>query len=112
MKRFLAIPLVLTLLAPTVSIAADRFEEKDFTLDPFLDHYKRVVIAGVNKLARERPECATLDPKSLQAYGGTPDDPEFVVTCGEPGHEIHPHFTKTDVTGSPSSDVPLDEAEH
>ena len=110
MKKLLTLLVVPALLAPALSVAANRFEEKDFKLDPYLEHYKRIVIAGVNKIARERPECAnSLDPKSLEHYGGTPDDPEFQVTCGEGEHAVHPRFTKTDVTGDPASDIPLDE---
>lgn len=109
MQKFLTIPFVFSLLVPSLGFAAETFEEKDFQWDPLLTHYKRIVIAGVNRLARENPDCATLDPGTLQYEGGTPDDPSFVVTCGEPGHTIHAHFSKTDVTGDPSSDIPLEE---
>jgi hypothetical protein len=108
-RKLLTLLAVPALLAPALSLAADRFEEKDFQWDPYFEHYKRIIISGVNKIARENPECATLDPRSLEHYGGTPDDPEFVVTCGEPGHTTHAYFSKTDVTGDPASDVPLDE---
>jgi hypothetical protein len=108
-KKLVTLLIVPALLAPAFSLAADRFDEKDFNWDPWLEHYKRIVIAGVNKVARENPNCATLDPTSIERYGGTPDDPEFVVTCGEPDHITHAYFSKTDVTGDPASDVPLDE---
>ncbi len=106
---FLALPAV---FAPTLSFGAEQFDETDFKWDPFLDHYKRIIIAGVNRIARENPNCEKLDPKSLEHWGGTPDDPEFVVTCGEPGHTTHAYFTKTFVTGDPASDVPLEEKEN
>lgn len=110
MKKLLATSFTLALFCSTFALAAHRFEEKDFNWDdPLLNHYKRIVVAGVNKMARERPDCATLDPKSVQYDGGTPDDPGFVVTCGDSEHVSHAHFTKTDVTGSPYNDVPLDE---
>jgi hypothetical protein len=108
-KKLLTLLAVPALLAPALSLAADRFDEKDFNWDPWLEHYKQVVIAGVNKIARENPNCATLDPHSISHYGGTPDDPEFEVTCGEGDHVVHARFSKTDVTGDPASDVPLDE---
>lgn len=110
MKKLLSAALAAALLTPAFVFAADRFDEQDFNWDdPLLSHYKRIVVAGVNKLAREKPDCATIDPKSVQYEGGTPDDPGFVVTCGDSEHVTHAHFTKTDVTGSPYSDVPLDE---
>lgn len=114
MKKLLAASLTLALLAPAFSSAAERrFEEKDFDwTDPLLSHYKRIVISGVNKMAREKPECAVIDPKSVAYEGGTPDDPGFIVTCGDPEHVTHAHFTKTDVTGDPYSDIPLDEQEN
>ena len=112
MKNLLVASLTAALLSPAFAFAAAPYEEKDFNWDdPLLNHYKRIVVAGVNKMAREKPDCATLDPKSVQYEGGTPDDPGFVVTCGDGDHVSHAHFTKTDVTGSPSSDVPLDEQE-
>jgi hypothetical protein len=109
MKKLIPSLVLVSLLAPATTFAAGPFEEKDFTFDPFNSLYKRVIVSGVNKLARENPNCATLDPATLIHDGGTPDDPEFTVTCGEPGHETHPHFSKTDITGDPSSNVPLDE---
>jgi hypothetical protein len=113
MKKFLAASLTVALLCPAFASAAERYEEKDFDwTDPLLSHYKRIVISGVNKMAREKPECAVIDPKSVQYEGGTPDDPGFMVTCGDADHATHAHFTKTDVTGNPYSDVPLDELEN
>ncbi|HEY0963351.1 MAG TPA: hypothetical protein VGE69_13450 [Pseudomonadales bacterium] len=113
MKKLLATSLAAVLLVPAVACAAERFDEKDFNWDdPLLNHYKRIVVAGVNKMAREKPDCAMLDPKSVQYEGGTPDDPGFIVTCGDSDHVTHAHFTKTDITGSPYSDVPLDEQEN
>ena len=109
MKRFVALLVVFPLLNPTFTLAAGPFTEKDFKWEPLTDHYKRIIIAGVNKIARTNPDCAKLDPTSIQYYGGTPDDPEFEVTCGEPGHISHAHFSKTDVTGDPASDIPLEE---
>jgi hypothetical protein len=91
--------------------AAATYEEKDFPfqIDPFLDHYKVIIIAGVNMVAREKPECATVDTKSVTNYGGTPDDPEFVVTCTDAAGKVtQAHFSKTDVTGDPASDIPKD----
>lgn len=110
MKKVLAAFALPVLFVPALSQAADKFEEKDFRWDPFLEHYKLVVIAGVNKMARENPNCAVIDPASVQPYGGTPDDPEFQVTCGEGDHVTHPHFSKTDITGDPASSVPLEDS--
>jgi hypothetical protein len=113
MKKLFLLSLMFGLLAPGISQAADRFEEKDFQWDPFFNLYKRVIIVGVNKIARENPQCATLDPKSLQHSGGTPDDPEFSVACGEGDHVTHARFSKADITGDPASNIPLeDKAAH
>ena len=109
MKKILALLVIFPLLNPSQLLAAGPYTEKDFKWEPFTNLYKRIIIAGVNKVARTNPNCATLDPTSIQRYGGTPDDPEFVVTCGDPSHITHVHFSKTDVTGDPASDIPLEE---
>jgi hypothetical protein len=110
MKKPLAVFLASALLVPALGLAADAYEEKDFKWDdPFLNLYRQVIVAGVNKVAREVPNCATLDPASVQYEGGTPDDPGFVVTCGEAGHISHAHFTKAEITGDPASNVPQEE---
>jgi hypothetical protein len=107
MKRFAGILAAGLLLLASQAFAAGPFTEKDFDWDPFLEHYKGIIIAGVNMIAREKPEeCAVIDPKSIAKYGGTPDDPEFVITCGPADHPTHAYFSKTDVTGDPASDVP------
>ena len=109
MKKFFALMVAVPLLNATLALAEGPFTEKDFKWEPFTNLYKRVIIAGANKIARTNPDCAKLDPASLEHYGGTPDDPEFVVTCGDADHPKHVHFTKTDITGDPASNVPLEE---
>lgn len=114
MKKFLVLTLALSLGLPAVGLAAPerRFEEADFDWsDPLLNLYKRIVISGVNKMAREHENCAVMDPKSVHHYGGTPDDPEFEVICGTPDHLTRHHFSKAQVTGDPASNIPLDELE-
>lgn len=107
-KKLVVVPLFLSLLVPAVVQAADaqsvkQFEEKDFQWDPFFNLYKRVVIVGVNKMVREHPSCANVDPHTLVKSGGTPDDPEFQILCGE--NKIR--FTKAEITGDPGTNVPL-----
>lgn len=109
MKKLLTLLVVFPLIIPTQSMAAGPFEEKDFEWDPFKSLYKRVIIVGVNRMARENPKCETIDPSTLQHYGGTPDDPEFVITCGEPGNTTRVHFTKAEITGDPATNVPLED---
>lgn len=114
MNKFLVLALALSLGLPAAGLAAPerRFEEADFDWsDPLLNLYKRIVISGVNKMAREHENCAVMDPKSVHHYGGTPDDPEFEVVCGTPDHLTHHHFSKAQVTGDPASNIPLDELE-
>jgi hypothetical protein len=107
MKRFVGLLAVWPLLASHHALAAGPFQEKDFAWDPLLEHYKAVVMAGVNKVARDNPEqCAKIDPKSVQKYGGTPDDPIFEVTCGDAEHHFQVRFSKTDVTGDPALEPP------
>jgi hypothetical protein len=109
MKKLIPLLIMFPLLAPAFAQAAGPYKEEDFKWEPFTNLYKRVIIAGVNKIARTNPDCTMPDLTSIQRYGGTPDDPEFDVTCNEPGQVNHVHFSKTDVTGDPASDVPLEE---
>jgi hypothetical protein len=92
--------LALALLLPTVALAADKYTEADFTWsDPILMANKATVIAGVNKLARENPACATLDPKSVHFDGnhGNPDDLAFELDCTAGGKKSPQYFTQEDV---------------
>src|SRR5690606_31977616 len=110
MKRFLVLVAAWSLLAPMAQAqVTGPFEEKDFEWDPLLTHYKRIVIAGVNRAAREKPGCENLNPKSVRKWGGTPDDPEFVVDCQDGDPPLRAYFSKTDITGDPASDIPLEE---
>lgn len=109
MKKLMPLLIVSSLLAADFAQAAAPFTEDDFKWEPLTNLYKQVIIAGVNKIARTNPNCTMPDPLSVQHYGGTPDDPEFEVTCNEPGHVTHVHFSKTEITGDPASNVPLKE---
>ena len=109
MKKLFTLSLLLGLLAPAFGQTEERYQEKDFQWDPFFNLYKRVIIVGVNRIARDNPKCATLDPKSLEHTGGTPDDPEFTIACGEGASISHVTFSKTDITGDPGTNVPLED---
>ena len=84
----------------TLALAADPFTEKDFTFDPITSLNKAVVVAGVNKLAKENANCKTrIDLKSVQydAANASPDSAAFTVVCGEGDHKTTEHFSALDV---------------
>ena len=98
MKKPAILP-ALFLLASTTSFAAGPFEEADFNWDDSTSLHKDLIMAGVNKIAREDSRCAEIDPKSARVdYNhGNPDNPAFAVTCGTSDHPVTVFFTKIDV---------------
>ena len=87
------------LMTSSASFAAGPFTEKDFTWDASTSLHKELIIAGVNKIAREDSRCADINPASAQVdYNhGNPDNPAFMVTCGKSDHPVTVFFTKIDV---------------
>ena len=83
-----------------LALAADPFTEKDFTFDPIMSLSKAVIVAGVNKLAKENENCKKkIDPKSVQydAANASPDSAAFTVVCGEGASKTTEHFSALDV---------------
>lgn len=87
------------LLVCSMSFAADAFVESDFKFDNLTSAHKSVIILGVNKLAKENPACASIDPKSVEFdfANASPDDPAFTVSCGEGDKKTKVQFTATSV---------------
>ncbi|MEJ8837771.1 hypothetical protein [Ramlibacter sp. AN1133] len=75
------------------------FTEADFGWDQFTRDYKAIIIAGVNKLARENSACKAIDPAtaSRSTTKGSKADPVFWVTCGTGNAARNIFFTKSDV---------------
>lgn len=86
------------LVASSIAMAAGPFEENDFTWDASTNLHKELLIAGVNKIARDDPRCSEIDPASARVdYDhGNPDNPAFAVTCGTSDHPVTVFFTKID----------------
>lgn len=87
------------------------YTEKDFYWDKYTTPYKEVLIAGVNKVARENSRCASLDPGSASKSGskGTTANPVFFVMCKDAGGNVfNAFFSKADV----EADISLAAVQH
>ena len=75
------------------------FTEADFNWDATTSKYKKVIVAGVNKVHRENARCKSIDPLSayLSSSKGTPADPVFFVTCGSGVGAFNVFFSKSDL---------------
>lgn len=89
--------------SPQPETAAPRsFVESQFYWDSATTPYKDIIIAGVNKVARENASCAVIDPSSayISSSRGTPVNPVFFVTCDQGGRVFNVFFSKSDVEAS------------
>ncbi len=75
------------------------FTEADFVWDKNTVPYKKIIVAGVNKVHKENARCKTIDPGSayISSNKGTPSDPVFFVTCGTSANAFNAFFSKSDV---------------
>lgn len=75
------------------------FVEKDFYFDKHNAPYKEIIIAGVNKVYKEHPQCTTIDPGSatISSSKGSKENPVFFVTCGSGQNAFNVWFSKSDV---------------
>jgi hypothetical protein len=75
------------------------FTESDFVWDKNILPYKKIIIAGVNKIHRENSRCADIDPSSayISDSKGTSKDPVFFVTCGAGSQVFNVYFSKSQV---------------
>lgn len=75
------------------------FTEADFIWDKKITPYKKIIVAGVNKVHKENSRCKTIDPGSayISSSKGTPSDPVFFVTCGTGANAFNAFFSKSEV---------------
>jgi hypothetical protein len=75
------------------------FTEADFIWDKKTTPYKKIIVAGVNKVHKENSRCETIDPASayISSSKGTPSDPVFFVTCGTGANTFNAFFSKSEV---------------
>jgi hypothetical protein len=74
------------------------FTEEDFYWDKKIAPYKRIIIAGVNKIHRGNSRCKDIDPMSAYlSTQGTKTDPVFFVTCGEGANVSNVYFSTSEV---------------
>jgi hypothetical protein len=75
------------------------FTEQDFIWDKKTSLYKKIIMAGVNKIHRENSQCKDIDPTTAYISGnkGTKSDPVFFVTCGKGAGAFNVFFSKSEV---------------
>jgi hypothetical protein len=80
----------------------EKFTEDDFIWDKKIRPYKKIIIAGVNKVHKENSSCKHIDPSSAYISGsrGSKADPVFYVTCGTESNMFNVYFSKSDVEKS------------
>lgn len=87
--------------APMVAKApVQDYAEADFYWTKDTKPWKNIIIKGVNKIHRENPRCANLDPGSADRSlsKGTKANPVFYVTCQPAGESsFNVFFSKSDV---------------
>ncbi|MBN49956.1 MAG: hypothetical protein CMN85_10475 [Spongiibacteraceae bacterium] len=81
--------------------AAPTYTEKDIYIDDKTRPYKDLIVAGINKVARENSRCKRMEPSSAYISGsrGTKDNPVFFVTCYEGNNPFNVWFSKSDIEG-------------
>lgn len=73
------------------------FTADDFVFDSYTRRHRDVIVAGVNKVHRERSQCVEVDPASayIAADRGTLEDPMFFVTCSDGSSYFNVYFAKS-----------------
>lgn len=99
--RTVSAPLLVADSAP-MTRQARTFTTADFNLDwdPTLKAYGPTIIAGVNRISHDNPDCLSLDPLTVAVSRkrSQPDNPAFFVTCSDPrGHFFNARFTASGV---------------
>lgn len=83
------------------------FTEADFTFDKATLPYKKVIIAGVNRIHRENARCVDIDPSSAYLSSkSTKANPKFYVTCGKGSQVFNVFFTPHDVASGKRFEAP------
>lgn len=75
------------------------YTEEDIYWDEHTKNHKRVVVAGVNKVARENEKCNSVDPgtATMSQSRGSPEDPVFFVMCEGDDGVFNAYFSKSAV---------------
>ncbi len=75
------------------------FTKADFYFDKKTRKYKKIIIAGVNKIHRENSRCKDIDTSSAYISGskGTKSNPVFFVACGKGAKSFNVFFSKSDI---------------
>ncbi|MCP4763470.1 MAG: SH3 domain-containing protein [archaeon] len=83
----------------TDNTGSEIFTENDFMWDKNITPYKKIIIAGVNKVHRENSRCKNIDPSSAYISGskGTKYNPVFFVTCGKGKNTFNAFFSKSEI---------------
>lgn len=86
------------------------FTESDFSFDKKTLPYKKIIIAGVNKVHREDARCKKIEPSSayISSTKGSSSNPVFYVTCGSDIEVFNVFFSKSDI----EKDLKLSEIKH
>ncbi|UIF87991.1 hypothetical protein [Cupriavidus sp. UYPR2.512] len=74
------------------------FTDADFRWTKKTEAYKKIIVAGVNKVYRENSRCNEIDPSTAYISGekGTRADPVFFVTCGRDAGAFNAYFSKSE----------------
>lgn len=75
------------------------FSEDDIVWDKGTTPYKKLVVAGVNKVHQENPRCRDIDVATVtkSPSKGTKTDPVFFVSCGRGTDSFNAFFSKSDI---------------
>lgn len=79
----------------------ESFDSSSFQWTPKTKRHASVIVAGVNQIRRQNPNCAQIDTGSvdISASKGTPDNPVFYVTCRNGDKPFNVFFSKSQVEG-------------
>ena len=82
-----------------MSGGSSAFTEADFVWDKKITPYKSIIVAGVNKVHRDNPQCKTIDPATayISSDKGSSSDPVFFVTCGTGAGTFNAYFSRSEV---------------
>lgn len=82
------------------------FSETDFTWDKGTSPYKKVIVAGVNRIHQQNQRCRSVDTASIakSTSKGSAADPVFYVTCRDGSDSFNAFFSKSEVEKNASMD--------
>jgi hypothetical protein len=87
--------------------AAKGFVEDDFIFSKEAKPWKKIIIEGVNRIARQDNRCKEIDPGTADITpDGTKTNPQFFVTCDPSGPAFNVFFTKADIDKGRTFEAP------